>query len=223
MKTYSTKNKPNKNKKLYLALILVASCVITLTVMLIALSGGSKAPVVDTPSPTPDQGVVTPIPTPDDEQVSTPDPDQGADAPVVVAPTFTLPISSGTLIRECSLTSLVYMPSLNMWKTHNGMDFSASENSSVLAVTDGKVKAVENTTLEGVVVTVEHAGGLVSVYKSLSSASVSVGDSVQTGSVLGVVGTMLTENSDGIHLHLEMTKDGALVDPAQYIGYDINK
>ena len=221
MKTYSTKNKPNKNKKLYLALILVASCVITLTVMLIALSGGSKAPVVVAPTPTPDQGVVTPIPTPDDEQVSTPD--QDVDAPVVVAPTFTLPLSNGTLIRECSLTSLVYMPSLNMWKTHNGMDFSASENSSVLAVTDGKVKAVESTTLEGVVVTVEHDGGLVSVYKSLSSASVNVGDSVQTGSVLGVVGTMLTENSDGIHLHIEMTKDGALVDPAQYIGYDINK
>ena len=222
MKTYSSKKKEQKNKKIYWILILASVVVIALTVTLIALSGGSKSPVIDSVTPEPDQGVVAPVPD-EDEPVVTPEPDENVNVPVVTAPKFTAPVENGSVIRECTLTSLVYMPSLNMWKTHNGMDFSASENAPVLCVTDGKVTAVENTTLEGVVVTVEHANGLVSVYKSLASSTVKVGDSVSTGSEIGKAGTMLTETSDGIHVHLEMLEGGELIDPAKYVGGEILK
>ncbi|MFR6641535.1 MAG: hypothetical protein ACLUSP_09615 [Christensenellales bacterium] len=40
--------------------------------------------------------------------------------------TYSLPVADGTL-RAASIDSLTYMPSLNMWKTHNGVDFAASE------------------------------------------------------------------------------------------------
>lgn len=136
---------------------------------------------------------------------------------------FYLPVENGSVIRPASLNKLVYMPSLNMWKTHNGVDFSASANTPVVATYGGSVKSVEQTTLEGVVVTVEHSNGLTSVYKSLSSASVKAGDKVSGGDKIGVVGTMISEDSDGIHLHLEMLKDGKLVDPLIYIEVSTEK
>ena len=136
---------------------------------------------------------------------------------------FGLPVENGTVIREAALDTLVYMPSLNMWKSHNGVDFAAAENAPVLAVADGKVVSVEETTLEGIVVSIEHKDGIVSVYKSLSSASVKAGDEVTLGSSIGVAGTMLTEASDNVHVHLEMTVNGEIVNPLEYIDAEINK
>ena len=100
---------------------------------------------------------------------------------------FVLPIDGATVIREASLDKLVYMPSLNMWRTHNGIDVTASENAPVKSIANGKVSKIEQTTLEGVVVTVTHENGLVSVYKSLASSSVKEGDEVKrTGRIIEV-------------------------------------
>ncbi|MBO5223585.1 MAG: M23 family metallopeptidase [Clostridia bacterium] len=146
---------------------------------------------------------------------------QNADAPVldVTKPveTFSLPSEKYTVLKEASVDKLVYMSSLNMWKTHNGIDLGLEENAQVKSVFSGKVKKVEQSTLEGVVVTVELSNGMTAIYKSLSSASVKEGDKIENGAVVGIVGTMLSESDLGTHLHLELKKDGKYVDPAEFI------
>ena len=138
--------------------------------------------------------------------------------PVTAKPiTYATPFEKYTVAREASLDSLVYMPSINMWKTHNGVDFLPESDAGVRVMTDGKITDVTQTTLEGWVITVEHANGLVSCYKSLSEASVKAGDEVTGGSVIGKAGNMMTESDVGVHVHLEVTKDGKLVDPLNYI------
>ena len=136
---------------------------------------------------------------------------------------FSAPVGDYTVIKEASIDKLVYMPSLNMWKTHNGVDFGAKENSAVLAVYSGKVEKVENSTLEGVVVTIKLNNGMTAIYKSLSQASVKVGDIVTNGNQIGVVGTMLSENDLGTHLHLELKKNGKFVNPLEFIDTSTNK
>lgn len=130
---------------------------------------------------------------------------------------YSVPVSSYTIVKEASIDKLVYMPSLNMWKTHNGVDFAVSEGSQVGAVFSGTVKSVEQSTLEGVTVTVEQANGMTAIYKSLSESAVKVGDKVENGSLIGLAGTMLSENDIGVHLHLELKKDGKYVNPLEYI------
>lgn len=130
---------------------------------------------------------------------------------------YSVPVSSYTIVKEASIDKLVYMPSLNMWKTHNGVDFAVSEASQVGAVFSGTVKSVEQSTLEGVTVTVEQANGMTAIYKSLSESAVKVGDKVENGSLIGLAGTMLSENDIGVHLHLELKKDGKYVNPLEYI------
>lgn len=216
MKTYSGSGraKDEKKNKIIAWVVAVVSVLViaaTVTLAVVFTRGGSVDVPVDAPVDDPsDQPIDTPIIPPHDN----------ADADTMK---FGLPIENGSVIRESSLASLVYMPSLNMWKTHNGVDFAATENAPVLSVADGKVTSVEQTTLEGVVVTIDHGEGVVSIYKSLASASVSVGDEVKLGCEIGKAGTMLTESSDGFHVHLEMTVNGTLTDPLEYVDAEINK
>ena len=209
MKTYSGSGRAKdekKNKIIAWTVAIVSTLVIAATVTLaVVLSRGGEVDV--------------PIDAPIDEPVDKP-PLTDAD---VEPMKFGLPVANGSVIRESSLASLVYMPSLNMWKTHNGVDFAATENAPVLSIANGKVTDVQTTTLEGVVVTVDHGEGIVSVYKSLASASVKPGDEVKIGGEIGKAGTMLTENSDGYHVHLEMTVNGELTDPLEYVDVEINK
>lgn len=149
------------------------------------------------------------------------------DPPVVevvkpVQENFSLPTDEYTVFKDASIDKLVYMSSLNMWKTHNGIDISMAEGSAVKSVYSGKVKKVEQSTLDGIVVTVELSNGMVAVYKSLSSATVKEGDTVANGAQIGVVGTMLSESDAGTHLHLELKKDGRYVNPADYITFASN-
>ncbi len=220
MKIYSGSERAKRNKShtLYAIVAIVSVMIITLTIVLTAVLSNKGSHPVDAPI----------INAPTDGEVDAP----VVDTPIVNDPVldagsnvtkFTLPVENGTVIREAALETLVYMPALNMWKTHSGVDFAAGENSPVMVITDGTVTSVEETTLEGVVVSVSHADGMTSVYKSLSSASVAVGDNVSGGRPIGVAGTMLIEKTDGIHLHLEMTVNGELVDPLLYLDAEIIK
>ncbi len=148
------------------------------------------------------------------------------DAPPVTTPpaiVFCAPLSECNVVKAAALNRLVYNDTLKQWRTHNGVDFQAAAGSEVLAVADGTVTGVESTILEGVVITVSHAEGYVTVYKGLDSASVESGDTVTGGAVIGKVGTMMCEQNTGAHLHLEMKKDGQYVSATDYIDVESNK
>ena len=215
MKIYSSSQgaKKPKAKLLYSLVAIVSVAIIVTSVVLTATFSSNSLPAGSPPvTDSPSDGE-TGNPT-----VKDPVLDTGA-----TTQSFTLPLDNGSVIRGAALDKLVYMSSLNMWKTHSGVDFAAAENTPVKAILGGKVVSVEETTLEGVVVSIEHDDGITSIYKSLSSSSVTVGDTVAAGSVVGIAGTMLTEKSDGVHLHLEMSVNGELVDPLLYLDAEINK
>lgn len=144
--------------------------------------------------------------------------------PVTTKPTkYVLPFEDYTVAKEASLEKLVYMPSVNMWKTHNGVDFLPGNNDKVAVMADGKVKSVEQSSLEGWIVTIDHGDGLMSYYKSLASASVTEGAAVKAGDVIGTAGIMISEKEIGKHVHIEVTKNGALTDPLGYLNTDSSK
>ena len=137
----------------------------------------------------------------------------------VSSTTFVLPMKDATISKDYSGTELQYNDTLKQWEIHKAIDFKAGEDLQVYAVSDGTVSNVYTNYLEGTVVEITHANGLVSIYKSLNSdVAVSVGDKVSTGSVIGKAGeSMAQEANTGAHLHFEMTKDGVKVNPNNYI------
>lgn len=90
--------------------------------------------------------------------------------------------------------------------SHNGVDFGASVGTRVKTVLDGVVSGTGNTDAYsgcysfGKWVLVKHPNGLSTVYAHLSSISVSTGQELKTGDIIGYSGN--TGYSTGPHLHL---------------------
>lgn len=104
---------------------------------------------------------------------------------------------------------------------HSGVDIKASRGSAVRAIEDGKaVKAVTEYQADqgkGRFVLLAHADGMSSLYSHLDSVLVSEGQTVKRGDVIGTVGS--TGRSTGPHLHLEIRKGDAAIDPASVIDF----
>lgn len=105
------------------------------------------------------------------------------------------PIQAGIGVnKQISATGTTYR--------HNGVDFRVDPGKDVAAVMDGRVVYVGETTLSGKLVIVEHGLGLKSWYAHLDSYSVSVGDSVTTGTVIAKTGKTGFTNGSTLHLGL---------------------
>ena len=63
---------------------------------------------------------------------------------------------------------------------------------------------------------IDHGNGYLTRYAHLSSIYVSVGQKVAKGDVIGMMGS--TGRSSGIHLHIEVRKDGTALNPLSLLG-----
>ncbi|MFL5003833.1 MAG: M23 family metallopeptidase, partial [Microvirga sp.] len=95
------------------------------------------------------------------------------------------------------------------------LDFKAEQGSLVRATGAGRVVSAEYSGAYGNMVEIEHANGVSSRYGHLSAISVSVGQAVKIGSIVGRVGS--TGRSTGPHLHYETRIEGEAVDPQRFL------
>jgi stage II sporulation protein Q len=103
----------------------------------------------------------------------------------------------------------------NTFTANTGIDLAEADNKTfdVSAALSGKVTVAEQHPLNGNVVEIKHADGIVTVYQSLGDLQVKVGDEVKQGTVIGKAGRSELEKDLGIHLHFEVRKDGKPVNP----------
>ncbi|WP_349410884.1 M23 family metallopeptidase [Pseudalkalibacillus sp. SCS-8] len=101
-------------------------------------------------------------------------------------------------------------------RQHKGIDIARPSNRAILAVDNGTVvSAGFNSGGYGNRIIINHNNGFKSVYAHLASMNVSVGQTVKKGQKIGVMGS--TGHSTGVHLHFELYKNGALLNPLKYI------
>lgn len=67
----------------------------------------------------------------------------------------------------------------------------------------------------GLYVVVQHADGFTTTYAHLSGVAVRIGQQVATGETIGFAGS--TGYATGVHLHFEIRKDGAPLNPLAYL------
>jgi murein DD-endopeptidase MepM/ murein hydrolase activator NlpD len=94
---------------------------------------------------------------------------------------------------------------------HQGIDVAAPKGTKVAAVLDGVVASVRQSPQYGLVVEIDHGGGVSTVYGHLDTALVQENQKLGQGDYIGTVGE--SGNATGSHLHFEVRKDGIEVDP----------
>ena len=94
---------------------------------------------------------------------------------------------------------------------HLGVDIASPEGTPVPASGRGRVVFAAFRLLTGNTVIIEHLPGLFTVYYHLSALRAAVGEVVERGQVIGLVG--MTGFATGPHLHWEVENLGSPVDP----------
>lgn len=160
--------------------------------------------------------VQTAVTTPGDTQ-------PGATGPSATEPAkkpgkITRPVSGDTVL-DYAMETLSYNPTTRDWRVHNGIDIAAEAGTKVCSAADGTVYTVYEDETMGTTVVIRHDGGYVTKYSSLAEeVSVSVGQAVSSGDVIGTVGcTALLETAIGEHVHFSVTCNGEDVDPNAFL------
>jgi murein DD-endopeptidase MepM/ murein hydrolase activator NlpD len=104
-----------------------------------------------------------------------------------------------------------YHPILHFTRFHAGIDFGASWGSPIVAAADGQVAASGWAGGYGRQVRIWHGAGLMTTYSHMSEIVAAPGSFVRRGQLIGYVGS--SGLSTGPHLHYEVLKDGAPVNP----------
>lgn len=137
-------------------------------------------------------------------------------------PLFVAPVS-GEVLRGCSLEVPVFSQTMEDYRTHNGVDLYCFAGSDVAVVADGIVKKVWDDPMMGMSISVEHAGGAVSVYQNLYDElpeEIGEGVAVRSGQIIATAGnTALLEVAEEDHLHFSLSINGSAVDPTEYIEF----
>jgi murein DD-endopeptidase MepM/ murein hydrolase activator NlpD len=128
-----------------------------------------------------------------------------------LAASYSLPVASYTITST-------FGESGSMWSSgyHTGLDFAAPTGTPIKAVHSGTVKSAGWSGAYGYRTVLELDDGSELWFCHQSSMTVSVGQKVSTGELIGRVGA--TGNVTGPHLHLEVhTPDGTGIDPDTWL------
>ncbi|MDH3689918.1 MAG: M23 family metallopeptidase [Gammaproteobacteria bacterium] len=98
---------------------------------------------------------------------------------------------------------------------HRGVDIANHPNAEIKAIAAGIATVIRDDPGYGLLLEVNHGGGYATRYAHLMESKVHVGERVEKGQVIGVVGS--TGRSTGAHLHFEVLKEGKAVNPREYL------
>ena len=98
---------------------------------------------------------------------------------------------------------------------HSGLDIPAPVGQKVIAPASGRVVATGDYFFNGKTVLIDHGQGLISMFCHLSKIEVSIGQTVNQGERVGLVGK--TGRVTGPHLHWGMSLNNARVDPQLFL------
>lgn len=98
---------------------------------------------------------------------------------------------------------------------HTGLDIAAATGTPIVAPAAGRVIEVGDFYFNGLSVFVDHGQGLISLYSHLSSSEAKVGDTLQAGELIGLVGA--SGRVTGPHLHWSVGLNGVWVNPELFL------
>lgn len=136
-----------------------------------------------------------------------------------------IPAIQPVINKQLSLLTASYgmriHPFYKTLQSHQGVDYTVPEGSSVFTTADGVVKetATRNST-SGKTVVIDHGNGYETRYANLSEINVQKGQRVRRGDIIALSGN--TGLSLAPHLHYEVRYQGMRVDPVHYFFMELS-
>ncbi len=98
---------------------------------------------------------------------------------------------------------------------HKGMDFAGKEGSEIVAVASGVVTWAGDRYGYGHLIEINHGNGYTTRYGHNAKLLVEVGDSVEKGQSISLMGS--TGRSTGPHVHFEVLKNDRQINPSKFV------
>ena len=98
---------------------------------------------------------------------------------------------------------------------HEGVDIASRMGSFIKAMGGGVVSHAGQKDGYGLLVEINHGNGMLTRYAHASAVLVKVGDRIQKGQSVALIGS--SGRSTGPHLHFEVLRDGRAVNPQSYL------
>lgn len=136
-----------------------------------------------------------------------------------------IPSIQPVLNKQLTLLTAGYGSILNPFyrtiKSHQGIDYTLAEGSSIFSTADGVVKEIsdKNSTL-GKTVVIDHGNGYKTSYSHLLSVLVRRGQRVERGDIIALSGN--SGLSLAPHLHYEVRYNDMRVDPIHYFFMELS-
>lgn len=122
---------------------------------------------------------------------------------------FAMPVLNGKITSHFGYRRDPFNPNLKNF--HSGLDLSAPVGTPIIASSDGVVEFTGRNGGYGNTIIIRHKDGYKTVYAHCSTITVSPGDHVKMGTVIGSVGR--TGTATGAHLHFEVLHRGKFINP----------
>lgn len=135
--------------------------------------------------------------------------------PKVVPLDFARPLD-GQILKIYSKDKVIYSKTLELWKTHEGIDIKADENTIVKSIEKGRIEKIYDDSFYGKTIVLDHGQGYKSSYSNLSEdVFVKEKQVVSKLTKIGKVGkTAIGEIKDETHLHFVLIKNNEITDPS---------
>lgn len=125
---------------------------------------------------------------------------------------------SGEVLIDYSMDTTIYFPTLDQYKCNSALVLGSTNGEPVQAAANGQVLSIVENEETGTTLTMDLGNGYQAVYGQLKDLTVSEGQIVEAGTVVGYVNDPTKYYvREGANLYFAMTKDGAAIDPMIYI------
>ena len=126
--------------------------------------------------------------------------------------------ASGATLLSFSMDHTVYFPTLEQYKYNPALIIGGTQGEVIHAAAAGVVESIEQTAQTGTTVTLDMGNGYTAVYGQLDEVAAAVGDYIAAGEEVGTLNSPTKYYSvEGPNLYFEIMKDGAPVDPMNFM------
>lgn len=125
---------------------------------------------------------------------------------------------NGNILLDYSMDQTTYFPTLDQYRLSPAIAVQAAEGAPVTAAAAGEVFSIENDAKTGTTITMELGNGYQAVYGQLKDITVSEGDIIKEGAIIGYISAPTKYYStEGSNLYFAMKQNGEPIDPIVYL------